>query len=635
MSVYKYAALGSLFSVFASPVLASERIEEELLVVGSRLPTESFTVGRAVSVLDKSDIQNLGYEYAADLLRFVPGVAVSRSGGYGGLTQVRIRGAESNHSVILIDGIDVSAAGSGEFDMSSLLSADIERIEVLRGPQGGIYGSNALGGVINIITRRPVEGLAIHSELEAGGHHNRHAGVTVAAGNSRVQGRLSYVQRESEFDLSADDSVMGGEDDRVENQTVSGQLFVNLTEQLTLQAFVRYTEKQTDTDGFDFSGGPQQGLPVDDNSTSDTDDLTLGLNTTLNLFDDRSTTRLAVAFTDTQLSGESFGSESDREQVNLDSSWAWPDVGNFSQTTTLFVQYEKESFKNLFPVDPTQVPTQKRDMLGYGLEHRLAFSEKLFINGSLRFENNDGFADTTTYALDASYLLNDSGSRLHASYGAAVTNPTFLEQFGFVPGTFVGNPDLEPEESAGWDVGVSQTLFDAALLLDVTYFDVVLDNEIASSFPSVINLNEESDRQGVEFSADWQISPDTVLNANYTYTDAQEPAGIEVRRPEHMGSIRIAHSFLAGRANLAAGAVYNGDSYDSDFRNFFTNGFVTERTEIDSYTTVNVNAAYAFTDALEVYVRVENLFDENNTDQIGYALPGRTAFAGLRYSFTR
>ena len=241
MSAYKYAALGSLFSVFACPVLASERIEEELLVVGSRLPTESFTVGRAVSVLDESDIQNLGYEYAADLLRFVPGVAVSRSGGYGGLTQVRIRGAESNHSVILIDGIDASAAGSGEFDMSSLLSADIERIEVLRGPQGGLYGSNALGGVINIITRQPVEGLAIQSELEVGGHHNRHAGLTVAAGNSRVQGRLSYVQRESEFDLSADDSVMGGEDDRVENQTVSGQLFVNLTEQLTLQAFVRYT----------------------------------------------------------------------------------------------------------------------------------------------------------------------------------------------------------------------------------------------------------------------------------------------------------------------------------------------------------------------------------------------------------
>ena len=216
-----------------------------------------------------------------------------------------------------------------------------------------------------------------------------------------------------------------------------------------------------------------------------------------------------------------------------------------------------------------------------------------------------------------------------------MTNPTFLEQFGFVPGTFVGNPDLEPEESKGWDVGFSQSLFDAAVMVDVTYFDVLLDNEIANSFPSVINLSGESGRQGVELSADWQISPDTVLNANYTYTDAHEPAGIEVRRPEHMGSIRIAHSFLAGRGNLAAGAVYNGESFDSDFRNFFTNGFIAERTEIDSYTTVNVSAAYAFNDALEAYVRVENLFDGNNTDQIGYALPGRTAFAGLRYSFSR
>ncbi len=635
MKVYGTAALCSLLSVLAIPVSAAEVIDEELLVVGSRMPTEAYKVGRAVTVLSEADIQNLGYRYAADLLRFVPGVTVSRGGGYGGLTQVRIRGSEANHSVVLIDGIDASAAGSGEFDMSTLLAADIERIEVLRGPQGGLYGSNALGGVVNIITRRPVDGMALQSELEAGGNETRQAAVSVAGGNSRIQGRLTYIKRQSEFDISTDDSLIGGEDDKDDNQTISGQLFASLTEQLTLQGFGRFTDKQTDTDGFDFSGGPQQGLPIDNNSFSDSEDLTLGLTTTLKRREDRSTTRLSVAHTHSELDGGSFGSESARDLISLDSSWVWPESGGPGQRTTAFVQYEEESYRNLSPSDISQTATQERDMLGYGLEHRVSINEKLFINGSLRHENNDEFEDSTTYALDVSYRFSEAGSRLHASYGSAVTNPTFLEQFGFVPGTFVGNPELEPEESTGWDVGVEQVLFKGALLVDVTFFDVALDNEIANSFPSVINLAGESNRQGVEFAADWQPSEQTSLKVNYTYTDAEEPAGVEVRRPKHMASVNVAHSLFDGRANLAAGAVYNGESFDSDFRNFFTNGFVAERTEIDNYTTVNVNASYAFSDALEIYVRIENLFDADNSDQIGYALPGRTAFAGLRYSFAR
>jgi vitamin B12 transporter len=635
MKVYACAALCSIMCALANPLSAAEEFDDEILVVGSRMPTEAYKVGRAVTVLSEVDIQNLGYKYAADLLRFVPGVAVSRSGGYGGVTQIRIRGSEANHSVVLIDGVDVSAAGTGEFDMSSLLAADIERIEVLRGPQGGLYGSNALGGVVNIVTRRPVDGMSLQSELEAGGNKTRQAAVSVAGGNSKVQGRLSFIKRQSEFDISTDDSLLGGEDDRDDNQTISGQVSASLTDQLTLQGFGRFTEKQTDTDGFDFTGGPQQGLPIDNNSFSDSEDLTLGLTATLNSLEDRSTTRMSVAHTKSELDGGTFGSESARDLVSLDSSWVWPEIVGLGQQTTAFVQYEEESFKNLFPTDISQVATQERDMLGYGLEHRLSINEELFINASLRHENNDAFKDSTTYALDVSYRLSEAGSRLHASYGSAVTNPTFFEQFGFVPGTFVGNPDLEPEESKGWDVGVEQVLFDGALLVDVTWFDVALDKEIASSFPSVINLSGESSRQGIEFSADWQPSEQTSLNINYTYTDAEEPAGIEVRRPKHMASLNVVQLLFDGRANLAIGALYNGESFDSDFRNFFTNGFIAERTETDSYTTVNVNARYAFNEAFEVYVRIENLFDADNSDQIGYALPGRTAFAGLRYSFAR
>ena len=259
------AALSLLAAPITAQPLADHNLDqpiEELIVSASRIPTQAHEVGRVVTVMDDVEINNLGYEYAADLFRFIPGVAVNRTGGYGGQTQLRIRGAEANHSVVLIDGVDVSSAGSGEFDISSLLSADIERIEVLRGPQSGLYGSNALGGVVNIRTRAPSPGLSLTAELEAGEYATRHGAISLSAGSERLRGRLSFIQRTSEFDLSIDDSLIGDEGDEDDNRTVSGQLRFDASEQLAFRLIGRYTDKDTEVDGFDFSGGPQQGLPL-------------------------------------------------------------------------------------------------------------------------------------------------------------------------------------------------------------------------------------------------------------------------------------------------------------------------------------------------------------------------------------
>jgi len=599
---------------------------EELVVVASRLPTENYKVGRSISVMEQEQINQLGYEYGADLFRFVPGVAVNRSGGYGGQAQLRIRGSEANHAVILIDGIDVSAAGSGEFDMSSLLSADIERIEVLRGPQSGLYGSNALGGVVNVITRRPEQGLSIDAELETGENDTRHGAVSLAGGNQTLRGRLTYVQRRSEVNLSE----TGSEDDEDDNRTVSGRLLFDPTDNLSFEVFGRYTEKDTDTDAFDFSGGPQQGTLVDDNSFSNTEDLSIGAAGTLRLADGRSISRLSVARTDTDLDGGTYGSEADRDDIRFDSSWQWRAGQGLKQRTTLFLQWEEESYRNTVPFDPSQAATQDRDLFGYGLEHQIALNDALFINANLRRDNNDDFDDSTTYAVDVSYRLLESGTRIHASYGKAVTNPDFVEQFGFVPGAFVGNPDLIPEEAKGWDVGVEQVFLDNSLVVDVTYFDAELTDEIQSLFPSVLNVNGQSDRKGVELSASWMPTEATAITASYTYTDAEEPGGEEVRRPEHIASLSVAQTLLDQRLRLAAGVAYNGEMLDNDFRNFFVN-FAAERTKLDSYTLVNFNASYDISEELEVFVRVENLFDEDYQENIGYATPGRAAFAGVRY----
>ncbi len=606
---------------------------EELVVTGSSTPIASIELGRALTVLDRTDIENLGVEYAADLFRFVPGVAVSRSGGYGGVTQLRLRGGEGNHVLVLIDGIEVSEAGGGEFDFSSLLAADIERIEVLRGPQSGLYGSNALSGVIQIQTRRPLPGLSVSGGIEAGDNDTQQASLSVAGGSDRLMGRLSGIYRSSAFDLSADNSLVGQEQDQDLNRTLSGQLAFLASDALRFDLLGRFSNRHTDTDGFDFSGGPLQGLPVDDDSATKTEDLTLGLSTTLTLAQGRWVNRLSLEFSDNQTDASGFGSESSRQQVRARSTWNWAD--EFDQRTTVFVQLEEERYRNTQPSSPTQVPEQSRDLVGFGVEHRLSIGDQWFFGATARRDNNQQFDDVTTFSADLAWQLA-SASRLHASIGTGVTNPTFFEQFGFTPGQFKGNPALQPERSTGWDLGLQQGFADGAVMVDLTWFEADLEDEITPFFDltdflsTTVNRREDSQRSGLELSVDYAPTGPWQLSAQLTHLDADEPTGPEVRRPETTASLASSYTFAAGRARISANLIYNGSQLDTDFRNFFVS-FVAEQTRLDSYTLLNLNGAYQLNPNIQAYLRIDNVLDDNYQEVLGFAAPGRSVFVGLRF----
>jgi vitamin B12 transporter len=607
-------------------------VDEELVVIGSRVPTPQYKLGNVVTTLDPPVIESLGFQYGADLFRFVPGVAVSRSGGFGGNTQLRVRGAEGNHILILIDGIDVSAAGTGEFDFSSLLTGDLQRIDVLRGPQSGLYGSNSLAGVISLQTLDPEEGFSLRTNLEAGANDVRQGSLSLSGGSERFKGRLSVLQRTSEFDVSVDDTF-GPEKDKDENLTLSGKGSFIANDQLRFDLVGRFATRDTDTDGFDFNGGELQGLSIDDPSFSNTEDLTLGARATVNLLEDRLNGLLSVERTDSEIDGGSFGSESGRTRIALATTWQWRDLGRVGQRSTVFLEDETETFRNTVTFDPSQEPEQKRKLFGVGLEHRIDVGERLFLSGSLRHDNNDAFQDQTTWSTGISYRLPAAGTRLHASYGVGVTNPTFFEQFGFVPGSFEGNPDLVPEKSEGWDVGVEQTVLDGAMVLDLTYFDAELENEIQDVFITVINSEERSFREGVEFSLVYQPLPRTLVRGTYTYINSDDATGTEVRRPMHMASLMVDQRFLADRLAVGASVVYNGEQLDNDFRDFFVNNFTASRTPVDAYTLVNLNVRFEVINGLDVYARVENLFDEDYEELLSFATPGRSAYAGVRYRF--
>jgi vitamin B12 transporter len=627
LSVLSVAVSAALSSFGAQ---AQDRRIEEFVVTASAMPLEPAKVGSAVSVITAGDLDTQGVQYASDALRHVPGVAVSRTGSFGGQTQIRMRGAEGNHVLVLVDGVEVAQQGSGEFDFSSLLSTGIERIEVLRGPQSGLYGANAMAGVVNVITASGLGGTAADLSLEAGDFHTRHAAFSARGGGDAVHGAITVAYRESFFNAAPN----GSEEDGDENTSVFGRGTFEVSNVLELDGSFRFLDKRNESDGVDFTGGPLQGLAIDAPDYADTDDRQIAAGATWSVNDGRWVTRVYGNYFEGGSEGGvfAFGSEATREQLGFTST---AEIGMGSATArhfiTGFVQHEDETYRNTHPFDPSQVPEQSRTTLGTGFEYRGEFSERTFFSGMARTDANDGFEDATTYRATLAQLVGDRGSRIHASYGTGVTNPTFFEQFGFTPGTFVGNPNLEPEEVAGWDFGYEQRFADGRVSFDVTYFDADLENEIVEVFPSIENDTGTSPRRGVELAFRGELGARLYLSSAFTYTDAEDPDGTkEIRRPEHTASLDLSYATASGRARVYGGVIYNGRMLDNDFRNFFVS-FAAEKSPLPSYTLVNVGGSVYLGDNVEIYARVDNLFDEDYEDVIGYNTAGRGLYAGFRW----
>jgi vitamin B12 transporter len=604
---------------------------DTIVITGTATPVEQQKIGNTLSVIDGETIETKRAAYLQDILREVPGVAVNQGGSFGALTQVRIRGAEGNHVLVLIDGIEVSATGSGEFDFSSLLANNIERVEVLRGPQSGLYGSNALTGVINVITKGG-DGPTFDAQAEYGAFDTKfgRAGMTLGDRETYISANAIYRQTDG-FSSAA----IGTEDDGDRNLTLYLRGGARLADIARLDGSLRFVDKETQTDGFDFSGGPLQGLAVDDDSYANTRDWSGGLALTLEPVE-RWENVFSVAYSNNESVGgsagaDTFGSEGDRLNLAARSTLGFGGASAMHHLTA-FIEHEEEGYRNTFPIEPSQDTRLERGALGYGAEYRLDLAETVFLRAAIRHDENDAFGDATTFSLAGSWVIQPSGTRVHASYGTGVTNPTFFEQFGFIPDQFVGNPDLTPEKAGGFDFGVEQRLFEDKLLLDVTYFSATLKDEIVSAFPSVANDIGESDREGVELSARVTLGSISV-GGSYTYLDATDPDGTEeVQRPKDQASFDVTGRFgPRDRASFSAGLIHNGRMLDNDFRDYFNNGFVSEKTPLAAYTAVRLSAGYRLTDTLELFGRLENAFDAAYEEVLSYGTPGRAVYAGVRF----
>lgn len=600
-------------------------VMDELLVTGGRTPIGVNETGRAHTVITGEQLEARGTRYLADALRQVPGLAVSRTGSFGGFTQIRVRGAEANQVLVLVDGLEIAPAGGGEVDFGSLLVTDIERVEVLRGPQSALFGSNAAAGVISIITRRGERGeVSTRGAVEGGSDGTALVSGTIAGGGATWDAALgARFRRTDGFNIATGTDDRDGEKDGDRNITLTGRASLDVTEDLSFSANLFFVDRESDFDD------QIAGIVIDADNVTDATDIAVGASVGYEMLDDALVNQLTFGFTrntsDSLSDGAlSFGSESLRFKVGNQLSLAFQ-TGEIDHLLTGIVEFENEQNETSLDVD------ESRTLFGLGGEYRIAYGPAA-LQTSLRNDFNDEFEDALTFSVSGAYSIAATATRLHGSVGRGIVNPTFGEQFGFFPGTFIGNPDLIPERSFQWDLGVEQTLFDGQLIVDATYFRGQLTDEIIGGFddeaglPTSVNAEGESPRQGVELSLTAFPIDGLTVTGSYTYTLAEQEGVQEVRRPRHLGSIDATYRFLEGRATLNGNLVFNGDQLDTDFSDFSV-------ASLDSFVLVSVQGSYAVTENLEVYARVENATNSDYQEVLNFETQGVAGFAGLRVSF--
>lgn len=625
------ALLGSTLSFAQSADINSV---EQIIVTGSRTPLTTGQLGSATTVITRDAIEQRQARYVTDMLRSVPGFAVSHTGVIGSQTQVRVRGAEANHVLVIIDGVRANDPATGdEFRWEYLTTSNVERIEIVRGPQSSLWGSDAVAAVVHVITRSAQDSSTIDGFVEGGSFGTSNLGVGGALGRDTwsVSGGLEYLNTDG-TNISRD----GNENDESDITTVSLAANFRPSDALTMDVSVRASDAYSQFDPVDYF---VTGLPTDGDVATDADNLYSRFAVRYDDDARRVAYQFSAAYMDSDnrnlVDGvEDSSSASDR--VNL-AYQADIDIGR--NLLSLALEHEKTNFEQRGAIvfgDPNQ--KQDMDVSSLIADYQGLSHARFTWLVSARFDKNSDFDDAITGRLSLAYTLSDS-TTLRGNVGTGHKNPTFTELFGYFPGQFVGNPDLKPETSTSFDIGIDQAFADGALTLQATLFKQDLEDEIngfvfdpLTFLSTAENETTTSKRSGAELGARWRLNDAFDVTASYTYTDSEQNGMQEIRRPQHVGSFGLDYRSADERLSASFAADYGGTQTDT----FYPPYPEAARTEtLDSYWLVDLTIQYRLNDASSIYLRGTNLLDEDYEQVFGYQTPGRAGYFGVRMNFGR
>jgi len=646
------ALIGAAFlglTFLASPNMASSQIRpielEGLIITGTPVPRTVGSEASHVTILEGEELRARGLTRVADALAEVPGLVVAQSGSYGSVTSTFFRGAEADHVKVLVDGVEVNQAG-GAFDFSGLLLFDVERIEVVRGPASALYGSDALVGVINILTRRGRGAPQGSVSARAGSHGRQEWSADLHGGSSTTSYSLSASRMSSDGILQFNNQFRA--------TSLSGSVFFMPDTKTRLSFSGRYGERvyHFPTD--------DAGNVVDRNAFTYGDEVTLGVEASRTVSDRLELRGVVRSYgwdggSDDQPDGPAdnqgfFGYTSldsfKRNSVDLRANLALMGGAVLSVGAELEEEDQRSFSESLSEYGPTSGQSRNgRSNRGY-YAHLTSDGSSWAGNLGFRVEDNEQYGGFFTYQAGLSYSLSSSGTRLRGSFGKGFKEPTFFETSA--TGFAVGNPDLKPERSQVWEVGAKQAIGQGGATVTVTWFDQSLEDLIQYTFlpaepggPNFYNIAEARSR-GLEATAGIPFGP-FHLSGGYTYLDTEVvDAGFDegegavfvkgealMRRPEHQ--VNLGASLRLTRGSLFGSMRAVGSRSDRDFT-----AWPAEPVELSRYVLVNLGGEFNLREragglpAFDLLLRVENLLDEDYHEVFGYRAPGRAFLLGGR-----
>lgn len=634
----------------------------DMVVTATRIPTPRDRIPAPVTVIDRQTIQENGYVTLADALSTVPGFRLLQAGGLGQQASGFARGANSRQVLVLMNGVPVNdpSEPNGAFNFGNELLGDIERIEVVRGPVSSLYGSAAIGGVVNLITRSaPADRVAAPYFEAAGGSNNTVRGF---AGMGGTVGMVDYQVTGQGLSTRGSNAMAprfyqnGGELDGLRSAIVTARLGLTLGETTPGEVFGRtriegLVRGRENTVGLD-------DVPNDDPNYTGQDRSWFGyVRSATDLFGGAWTTGFTLSgntnrrrYSNLPDPGNPFGSADDlyrasRQALSWDNTLRFPDAGALTDVVMLFGgQWERETADsaNGSAFFRTTVDASQRSGAGYASIQGRLF-DRLDLTAGLRYDGPEGFNGFTSWRLGAVLALPEIASRLRVAGGTSFKAPSLFQRYGTITGFFQGNPDLRPEDGIAWEAGIETDIASWATV-SALYFDSHITNLINydQSFSTLINVDSARIRGG-EFAltlrpTDWfsMTGAWTVQEARDTTTDQPLP-----RRPRNIASLTMRFSAptpwdgpRGQRIVVVPEILYTGASPEGAYARYNDDGSsITIAGKNDAGTVFNLTATVPILEQLAGFVEFRNLGNTRYEPANGFVIPGRTAVAGLRGTF--
>ena len=651
--------IGFLFCVIVSnPALADSEekdsvpIMDETLVTATRTETPVRELGVSTTVITEEEIKERQAVDALDVLRTVPGFNILRSGGRGSLTALYPRGGEDNFTKVLIDGVSVNLGGGG-FNFGSMLTENFDRVEIVRGPQSALYGSDAIGGVINFITT-PGEGkpslrasTSNGTYLKGDKNYVGEQSVGFTAGNDLIGTSLAYARVDDNGYLDVNHDYW--------NNTFSGRVDVFPMDDLDLTFTGRYEDSKFK---FPTEDAGDRLSPLDSNQDLENKDWVGGIKGQYEMLTWLEHVVLfGYHYNDKDFNdpedppADAFGaffSETKETRYSIDYHFniRYPSTETIRSTFTGGFEYLDEDYdqqtRSIFLGFESKGDLTKV----YYAQEQLSFFNRLHLTAGARYEDNSEFGNEFVPRGSVAYELTQTGTVFRGAAGKGFKTPTFTEQFA--QGFATGNPDLDPEKSYSWEVGVDQVLWKNKLVLGATYFNQKFDDLITfinqpDPDPDFENI-QEAESQGIELMALCKPGYGFTVGGNYTYLDTEvkddggaggpdspfEEGKDLLRRPDHTASGYINWAWKGFQIRFDGS--YVGERDDLDFRTFPAN-----RVTLDEYFIVDLATSYTFQlkdrfiKDLKIFGKVQNLFDEHYEEAFGFSPPDPSFRVGLAF----